>query len=138
MLSCSGFSDNARLLHPPGQKPLPDRVIDLVSSGMTEVFALQIDLRSTQSLRESLRKVERCGTSGILLQIIGELGLETLVLFHQGIFLLQFKQGGHECFRNIASAIGAEPTLFIRHRCHHHPHFRTAWRDGDGSRFEAF
>ena len=59
MLPGPCFSDDARLLHPLGQKSLPDRVIDFMGPGMTEVFALQIDLPSTQSLRESLCKVER-------------------------------------------------------------------------------
>ena len=40
MLSGPGFSDNARLLHSPGQESLPDRIIDFVSPGMTEIFAL--------------------------------------------------------------------------------------------------
>mgnify|MGYP003296179642 CR=1 FL=1 len=67
MLSGSGFSDDARLLHPLGQKPLSDRVIDFMGPGMTEVFALQIDLRSTQSLRESLSKVKRGWSTDVVL-----------------------------------------------------------------------
>ena len=91
MLPGPGFSDDARLLHPLGQKSLPDRVIDFMGPGMTEVFALQIDFRSTQPLREPLCKVERGGSTDVVLQIIGKFGLEAPVFFRTGIFLLQFK-----------------------------------------------
>src|SRR5262245_21337800 len=64
-----------------------------------------------------------------MFQIIGEFRLEAPVFFNTGIFLLQFKQGRHECFRNIASAIRAKATLLIRNSTHHIPHVRLVWRD---------
>ena len=91
MLAGPGFSDDTRLLHSLGEKPLSDRVIDLMGSGMTEIFAFQIDFRSPQPFRESLRKVERRGPSDVVLQVVGELRLEAPVFFYTSIFLLQFK-----------------------------------------------
>src|SRR6185295_11538947 len=64
-----------------------------------------------------------------MFQIIGEFRLEAPVFFHPGIFVLQFKQGRHECFRDIAPAIRAKATLLIRNSTHHIPHVRLAWRD---------
>src|SRR5678816_3372433 len=82
MLSRTSFSDDARLFHPLCEKPLSNRIINFVGPGVTEVFTLQIDLRPTQSLRESLGKVERSGSPDVMLQVIGKFRLEAPVLFY--------------------------------------------------------
>src|SRR5687768_5667028 len=54
VLSRSRFRDDATLAHPYCKQRLSHRVVDLVSAGVIEVFALQVDL-STHLLRESRR-----------------------------------------------------------------------------------
>ena len=46
MLPRAGLGDDPLLAHPPRQQPLPQRIVDLVRSGMQQVFALQINLRA--------------------------------------------------------------------------------------------
>lgn len=43
VLPCAGFGDHARFAHPFRQKHLPQAVIDLMRSGMIQVFPLQVN-----------------------------------------------------------------------------------------------
>ena len=50
VLAGSGFGDDAVLAHAAREKRLADAVVDLVGSGVEEVFALEVDLRALPSL----------------------------------------------------------------------------------------
>ena len=50
VLPGAGFGDDARLAHAARQQSLADRVVDLVRAGVTEVLALQVDLRAAELL----------------------------------------------------------------------------------------
>ncbi len=46
VLAGAGFGDHACLAHPQRQQCLADRVVDLVSTGVIEVFTFEPDLGS--------------------------------------------------------------------------------------------
>ncbi|MGC4075355.1 MAG: hypothetical protein QM760_23210 [Nibricoccus sp.] len=48
-------------------------VVDLVRTGVKQVFALQINLRTTDMLRQSLGKIEFGRATGELLQMMPQL-----------------------------------------------------------------
>ena len=56
MLPRAGLRDDALLAHAPRQQPLAQRVVDLVRAGVQQVFALEINLRAAQLLRQPLGK----------------------------------------------------------------------------------
>ena len=62
MLAGARFGNNVLLAHALGQEHLSEDVIDLVRSGVVEVFTLEVDLQ-TEGLGHSRRKVQRRGTT---------------------------------------------------------------------------
>ena len=54
VLTGPGLGDHSGLAHAAGQEHLPYRVVDLVSAGVGQVFALQVDSRASQALGEAL------------------------------------------------------------------------------------
>ena len=50
VLTCARFSNNARFTHLLGKQNLPEHVIDLMRTGVVQVFTLQVDLCATQRL----------------------------------------------------------------------------------------
>ena len=65
VLPGAGFRDHAMLAHALDQQRLSQAVVDLVRAGVEQVFALEINLRPAQFLRQSLREEQRRGTPGI-------------------------------------------------------------------------
>jgi hypothetical protein len=49
VLTRTGFGDDAPFAHPLGEERLPERIVDLVGSGVGEVLALEKDARSTET-----------------------------------------------------------------------------------------
>ena len=57
MLSGAGFGDDARLLHAPRQQGLTDAVVDLVRTGMVQIFATRhasYDAKNRHGLSEEI------------------------------------------------------------------------------------
>ena len=59
VLAGAGFGNDALLAHTLRQQSLAQRVVDLVRTGVQQVFALQVDLGATEFFGQSLGKVER-------------------------------------------------------------------------------
>ena len=59
MLAGAGLGDDAGLAHAPGEQDLAEAIVDLVRAGVIEVFALEIDLRAAEMLRQALGEIER-------------------------------------------------------------------------------
>ena len=57
MLPGARLGDDAGLAHPAGQQDLSDGVVDLVGTGMVEVFALEVDLRPV-TLGQTLGQIQ--------------------------------------------------------------------------------
>ena len=105
MLARTRFGNDPLLAHAQGQQGLAEGVVDLVGTGVVEVFALQPDARPTLGpavvLREPLRLVEGVGSAHVVAQEmvepIGEGGIGPGL----GSGLLQLRQGGHQGFGHV-------------------------------------
>jgi len=73
------LGDDARLAHPLGEQPLADRVVDLVRTRMSEIFALQEDPCTADPLGQAGRVVEGRRSSDELAEQPLELGLESWI-----------------------------------------------------------
>ena len=70
MLAGSCFGDDPLLAHPAREQNLANGIVDLVRSGMTEIFALEIDFRSAKFFRQPLRKIKRSFPSRIFMEVM--------------------------------------------------------------------
>ena len=68
MLPGASFRDHAMLAHALDQQRLSQAVVDLVSAGVEQVLALEINLRSAQLFGQTLGEKQRRGASGISAQ----------------------------------------------------------------------
>ena len=63
VLARSGFRDDARLAHLCGEKALANGVVDFVRAGVEQVFALEVDARAAEVLRQAFGELQGCGTA---------------------------------------------------------------------------
>ncbi len=108
VLARAGFGDDALLAHAFGQQALAEGVVDFVRAGVEQVFALEIDFGAAELLGQALAEVERRGAAGVVVEQISQFGLEGSIGFGYVVFVLQFEQGGHQGFRDVAAAVDAE------------------------------
>ena len=59
MLAGAGLGDDARLAHLTGQQGLAQHIVDLVRSGVVQVFSLEEDPRAARMLAEPGGFVQR-------------------------------------------------------------------------------
>ena len=116
MLARAGFRDDARLAHAFREQDLADRVVDLVSAGMKEVFALEIDFGAAKFAREPFGEIKRGGPAAEFAQIIFQFALKLGVLLRAHVLVLQLLQGMHERLGNKAPAVRPEVALGVRNR----------------------
>ena len=115
MLTGSGLGDDPGLAHALGQQHLSHGVVDFVGSGVQQIFALQVDPRSPQSLGQALGEIEGCRTSHKLLEVVVEFPLELRILLGAPVFVLQLLERVNEGLRHIASSERPEVAGRIRH-----------------------
>ncbi len=77
-------------------------------AGVIEVFALEIDLRAAEMLRQALGEIERIGTPDIVLEQAVELGMKRGVVLHLVVGPLQTQQQRHQRLGDEAAAEIAE------------------------------
>ena len=87
---------------------LAQRVVDFVRAGVEQIFALEPDARSAQSLTEVFGEVQRCWAAGVVVEQVGEFGLKGRVVARRQIGSLQFFDGRHQDFGDIAAAVRSE------------------------------
>ena len=104
MLSRASFRDDAGLTHFLSQQALSQRVINLMCSGMIQIFSLQIDFGSAQILCHLLRVVEKGWTVGIIIQQVLQFCLKIRIVFIEIVSFFQSMNFIHQCFRNILSS----------------------------------
>ncbi|MNW52151.1 hypothetical protein D3C74_296600 [compost metagenome] len=90
MLARAGLCDDFLLPHPLSQDPLPDRIVDLVSAGMVQILAFQVNFGPAQVLRQAFCIIQRGLPPGILLQQISNLRLKLGIIFIFQIGFFQF------------------------------------------------
>ena len=76
MLTGTGFCNNALLTHTVRQQCLTNGVVDLVGTGVVKVFALQINLGTTENLTPTLGVINRARTANEMLQLTLEFSNE--------------------------------------------------------------
>src|SRR5580693_6208171 len=108
VLSGAGFRNDARLAHFYGEQTLADGVIYLVSAGMQQIFALEVNTRAAEMRGEARSELQRRGTACEISQQIGEFRLELRVGFRGFIGALEFEERPHQRFGYVASTVGSE------------------------------
>ena len=114
MLARAGFGDNPLLAHAQCQQRLAQAVIDLVRTGMQQVFALDVDLCATQAFAEAFCVVQRRWPPRVGMQQMVELFMELGVLLRFVVGPLQFFERRHQHFGNVAPAVGPEVPASVR------------------------
>ena len=89
-------------------------VIDLVCARMGAVFALEVDLSTTDVGRESLDMIDGRGTRGIMFEHTLEFTDEGGVALRVVVGLGEFVQSRNERLADIAAPVGAEVSGGIR------------------------
>ena len=108
MLASAGFGNDALLAHALGEEALAQRVVDLVGSGVEEVFALEVDFGSAEFFGEALGEVEGRGASAVVVEELGEAGLVGGVGGGFGVGGFELFEGGHEGLGDVAATVGSE------------------------------
>jgi len=113
MLARSGFRDDAFCAQPLCEERLAERVIDLVSARVREVFAFEPDfgappLREPRCERQGRRSPDPC------LELTRELGLKVRRVQMLPYPPLQSLERGDERLRNITAAERTEAPACIR------------------------
>ena len=110
------FGQHLGLAHVLGQQRLAQAVVDFVRPGVVEVFALEVDLRSAQLLRQAAGVKNGAGAAHIVGKQLGQFILKVLPL---GDFSVGGVDGIHGLFkvgRDELAAVGAKKSLGIGHR----------------------
>ena len=114
VLACACLGDHPGLTHFAGQQGLTENVVDLVRSGVVEVFSLQKDPSPTGMLAESLGLVDRGRAPGVVLlqsiQFIEEGLVAAGLLIGRGDLL----DDGHQRLGDIPAAVRAEMSPRVR------------------------
>src|SRR5580693_3284614 len=108
VLARSGFGDDARFPHFHREQTLTNRVVDLMRTGVQQIFALEIDARAAKLLREARSELQRRRASREILEEILKLGLKGSVGLSKLIGAFEFEERHHERFGDVAAAVRAE------------------------------
>src|SRR5581483_4876623 len=114
VLACARLGDQAGLLEPARQESLPDRVVDLVRTGVEQIFALEIYPRAAEPAGEVSREVERRRTPCVLAQPARELATKRRGAAETEVRPLEIDERRHQRFRDVAPAVLAEVALGVR------------------------
>ena len=109
----AGLGDDALFAHAFCQQCLTHRAVDLVRTGMIQIFAFQIDLRAAQMFGQTFGVINGAGTTNIMLQLIRQLGFEFGIVLIAQILHRQFCHGGNQGLRHISAAELAEVTCQV-------------------------
>src|ERR1700735_1212364 len=113
VLPRAGLRDYPLLAHALHQQRLAQTVVDLVRTGVQQIFALQINFGSAQLLGKAPCEGQSGGTPGIIPQQFCQLLLKFRVALRLLILALQLIERGHQSLRHIAPAVNAKAPGFI-------------------------
>ena len=113
MLTGAGLGDHPRLAHLTGQQRLTQHVVDLVRSGVVQVFSLQEDPGATGVLAEPRRLVQRRRPTAVVplqpVQLVEECLVAAGLLVCGGDLL----DDRHQRLGNESSAVDTEMALGV-------------------------
>ena len=112
MLASAGLGDDPLLAHTKGKQSLAQGVIDLVGTGVVQVFALEPDARSPLGaavvLAQPLGFIKRAGSADIGAQELLEPSGERRILPGFSGRSFQLGQGRHQCLRHVLTAVATK------------------------------
>jgi hypothetical protein len=114
VLAGAGLGDDAFLAHARGKQCLADGVVDLVRTGVVQVFALEEDLCSAYLIAQPTGVIDRTGASDVMGQIVVVFGDERRIPTGLIIGSGQLLQRPDQRFCDEAAAIAAEMAAGIR------------------------
>ena len=125
VLAGAGLGDDAALAHAARQQDLAEHVVDLVRAGMVQLVAFEIELGAAEMPGQPLGEIERARPPDIMVEVIGQLGVEVRVVPGRVVGLLDRQDQRHQRLGDIAPAIDAEMAARVRPaaigvRCLHH------------------
>jgi hypothetical protein len=109
VLAGAGLGDDAVLAHPSSEQRLPEHVVDLVRTGVREVFALQQHAEA-KALRESPAFGDRRRPARVAREQRRVLGPECIVVPRGAELRFELLECGYQCFRRIPAAVLTEAT----------------------------
>ena len=113
MLAGAGFGDDAGLAHALGQQDLADAIVDLVRTGVVQLFALEIDLGAAEFGRQALGEIERARAADIMGAEMLQFRLEFRIGLGLVPLVLQVEDQRHQGFGNETAAENAEATVLV-------------------------
>ena len=116
----TGLGDYASFTHASCDERLPDGVVDLVSAGMVEILALDVDLRSAEHLRPTLGVINRARATDVMLELVLEFGDEFRILPARLIGAFEFIERVHQRLGDEHAPIPAEMPPLVRKLMHLH------------------
>ena len=134
VLTGSCFCNQAGLPHFLCQKSLSQNIIDLMRTGVIQIFPFQIDLRSSQIPGHFFRIIKPGRPVGIFLKQFLQFPVERRIFFIELICFFKFQQSIHQCLRHILSTVDTESSVWISHLCIL-LHFSSASRTARTNRF---
>ncbi len=108
VLASAGLGNDAWLAHAPCQHGLADDVVDLVRTGVVEVFTLQEDLCAADFFAQALGVVHGGGAANKMRQLALVFGLKFGVVLVTGPGIAQLLEGKGQGFAGKAAAVGAK------------------------------
>ena len=118
MLPRTGFGNDPFLAHPQGQQGLAQGIVDLVGTGVVEVFPLQPDAGAAVGAAvvgsETLGLIQRCRPADVVLEQAIELIGEGGIVPGLSRRLLQFCQGWHQGLGHVLAAKPSKATVSSR------------------------
>ena len=111
------------LAHLLSQKGLTQDVVDLMGSGVIEVFPLEVNLSPSQVPGHFFRIVQPGGPPGVFVEQLRQFPVKLRVVFIVLVGLFQFDDRIHQGLGDVLSPVDAEAALGI---CHTFSSFRTA------------
>src|SRR5208282_701893 len=113
VLARTGFGDHPRLAQSPCQEGLTHAVVDLVSAGVIEIFALEVDLRAAKLLRPTSRVIDRTRSSDVVFELVGEFGDEIGIPTITCVLLLELFERMDQGLGDKHAAVGPEMTALV-------------------------
>ena len=115
MLASPGLRDDPPLAHPQRQEALAERVVDLMGTGVTQVFPLEVDLRTARQFREAASKEQGGGAADERREEPVEFIMERRIGHRLRIRLLELVEGRRKRLRHIPAAKPTETAKGIWH-----------------------
>ena len=111
VLAGAGFGDDPFLPHLFGQQALAQGIVDLVGSGMVQIFPFQVDLGASQVFGHFFRIVQQAGPVGIVMVQGPEFLEEFRIVLETVVGFFQLQHCVHQGFRYILAAVSAKSSF---------------------------